>query len=83
MIKIVEVFKTQQFSRVPVYDDGIDNVVGILYLKDLIFFDASKETFEITKYMREPYFTFEFKLITELFSEMRDKSISTSCHCYR
>lgn len=73
--KIVEVFKTQQFSRIPVYDDGIDNVVGILYLKDLIFFDASKETFEMTKYMREPYFTFEFKLITELFSEMRDKSI--------
>lgn len=29
----------------------------------------------MTKYMREPYFTFEFKLITELFSEMRDKSI--------
>jgi len=76
--KIVEVFKTQQFSRVPVYDDGIDNVVGILYLKDLIFFDASKETFEITKYMREPYFTFEFKLITELFSEMRDKSIQVA-----
>lgn len=73
--KIVEVFKTQQFSRIPVYDDGIDNVVGILYLKDLIFFDASKETFEMTKYMRAPYFTFEFKLITELFSEMRDKSI--------
>lgn len=76
--KIVEVFKTQQFSRVPVYDDGIDNVVGILYLKDLIFFDASKETFEINKYMREPYFTFEFKLITELFSEMRDKSIQVA-----
>lgn len=76
--KIVEVFKTQQFSRVPVYDDGIDNVVGILYLKDLIFFDASKETFEIKKYMREPYFTFEFKLITELFSEMRDKSIQVA-----
>ncbi|SEA46323.1 HlyC/CorC family transporter [Trichococcus collinsii] len=76
--KIVEVFKTQQYSRIPVYDDGIDNVVGILYLKDLIFFDASKETFEITKYMREPYFTFEFKLITELFSEMRDKSIQVA-----
>jgi len=76
--KIVEVFKTQQFSRIPVYDDGIDNVVGILYLKDLIFFDASKETFEISKYMREPYFTFEFKLITELFSEMRDKSIQVA-----
>jgi putative hemolysin len=76
--KIVEVFKTQQYSRIPVYDDGIDNVVGILYLKDLIFFDASKETFEITKYIREPYFTFEFKLITELFSEMRDKSIQVA-----
>ncbi|WP_319469594.1 hemolysin family protein [uncultured Trichococcus sp.] len=76
--KIVEVFKNQQFSRIPVYEDGIDNVVGILYLKDLVFFDASKETFEMTKYMREPYFTFEFKLITELFSEMRDKSIQVA-----
>jgi len=76
--KIVELIKEQQFSRIPVYEDGIDNIVGILYLKDLIFFDASKETFEITKYMREPYFTFESKLITELFTEMRVKRIQMS-----
>lgn len=73
--KIMELFKKQKYSRIPVYEDNMDSIVGILYLKDLVFFDADNETFDITKYMREPYFTFEFKLITQLFGEMRDKRI--------
>jgi len=53
----------------------MDNVVGVLHLKDLFFFDAEDEVFNITKYMRAPYFTFEFKLITQLFKEMRNNRI--------
>lgn len=73
--KIIDVFKKQRFSRVPVYEERMDNIVGVLYLKDLFLFDASQETFDIAKYMKEPYFTFEFKLVSQLFSEMRDKRV--------
>lgn len=75
--KIVEVFKDKRFSRVPVFEGRMDNIVGILYLKDLFFYDAEadNEAFNVTSYMKEPYFTFEFKLITQLFNEMRNNRI--------
>ncbi len=72
---IIEVFKQKRFSRIPVYEDRMDNVVGVLYLKDLFFFDLEDEAFNVTRYMREPYFTFENKLIVQLFNEMRNNRI--------
>jgi len=73
--KIISTFREEQFSRIPVYQDNIDNIVGILYIKDLIFYEEGKETFDIKKYMREPYFTFEYKKNTELLEELREKRI--------
>ena len=61
-----------QFSRIPVYEDNIDNIVGILYAKDLILLnDEDKKNFDVKKLMREPYYTFEFKNIADLFTEMK------------
>lgn len=73
--EIIEVFKEERFSRLPVYKEGMDNIVGVLHLRDMFFLDADKESFDMASYMREPYFTFEFKLITQLFTEMRDNRI--------
>ncbi len=73
--EIINVFKRECFSRLPVYKDNIDNIVGVLYLKDMIFFDDDKDTFDIKSHMRDAYFTFELKLITQLFNEMKDKRI--------
>lgn len=73
--EITDIFKSEQFSRIPVYKDTTDNIVGVIYIKDLIFYDRSKEKFDINKYMREAYFTFEFKRTSELFEEMRAKRI--------
>ncbi len=72
--EIIEIFKKEQFSRIPVYEGTIDNIIGILNIKDLIFLDKN-DNFDINKYIRKPYFTYEFKLITELFSEMRSKRV--------
>ena len=69
--KIIETFKTEQFSRLPIYQDTTDNIVGILYIKDLIFKASENTVFEIQDYIREPYFTFEYKKTTELFQELR------------
>lgn len=73
--KIIETFKSEQFSRIPIYQETTDNIIGILYIKDLIFKSNENSVFDIHDYMREPYFTFEFKKITELFQELRAKHI--------
>lgn len=69
--EVINIIKTEQFSRIPVYNQNIDDVVGILNVKDLIIASQSKENFKISDYMREAYYTFEFKKITELFNEMK------------
>ena len=69
--EVLEVINAEQFSRIPVYNQNIDDVVGILNVKDLIMASQSRENFKVESYMREPYYTFEFKKIKELFNEMR------------
>lgn len=74
--EILETFKTERFSRVPVYDETPDNIIGLLNVKDLIFYNPSETAFRIEDYIREPYFTYEFKMTTELFAEMRAKRVA-------
>ncbi|MBB6624919.1 HlyC/CorC family transporter [Clostridium gasigenes] len=69
--EILDVIKKEQFSRIPVYDQTIDDIVGALYVKDLIIAGQNKENFKVIDYIRAPYYTFEFKKIKELFSEMK------------
>jgi putative hemolysin len=67
--EILGTFREEQFSRIPVYRDNIDNVIGILHIKNLAFVD--EENFDINEALRDPYFTYEYKRTTELFDEMR------------
>lgn len=71
--ELITIFKEEQFSRMPIFEDTVDNIVGILYIKDLIFFEDEKEEFSIEKHMRAPYFTYEFKSTVDLFADMRAK----------
>ncbi len=75
--EILNLFKEEQFSRIPVYEDTPDNVVGILTVKDLILFSyqGHESQFDIYQYLREPHFTYEFKPVTELLKEMRNKRL--------
>ncbi|PPV31161.1 HlyC/CorC family transporter [Clostridioides difficile] len=70
--EIIQVFKLEKLSRMPVYEETIDDIVGILNIKDIIFLsDEEIESFDIKNYMREPFFTYEFKKITQLLEEMK------------
>ncbi|WP_373826018.1 HlyC/CorC family transporter [Bacteroides heparinolyticus] len=71
--KVIEVYKEEQFSRLPVYDESIDNIVGILYIKDIVFSGANQENFDIASLMRQPHYTFEFKNIADLLKEMKKR----------
>lgn len=73
--ELVEIYDEFKFTRMPVYSESRDNVVGIVNLKDLFFYQGSKKDFSLTEIMREPYFTYEYKKISELFFEMKKESI--------
>ena len=73
--ELIAIFQEDKFTRLPVYENTTDNVVGILNMKDLLLY-KDKERFHIRDIMREPYFTYEHKNTAELFIEMRKSSIS-------
>ncbi len=73
--ELIAIFQEDKFTRLPVYEDTTDNVVGILNMKDLLLY-KDKEHFSIRDIMYEPYFTYEHKNTAELFMEMRKSSIS-------
>ena len=73
--EVIEIFKEDKFTRLPVYEETTDNVIGILNMKDLLLCE-DPNTFSIDEIMREPYFTFEHKNTADLFMEMRKSSIS-------
>ncbi|WP_042275842.1 HlyC/CorC family transporter [[Clostridium] dakarense] len=70
--EIIEMFKHEKLSRLPVYEDSIDDIIGILNIKDVIFLkDEEIKNFNVNNYIREPFFTYEFKKITQLLEEMK------------
>ncbi len=72
--ELIETFRVHRFTRVPVYEGTTDHVVGILNMKDLLI--TSREGFSLEKIMREPYYTYEAKNISDLLDEMRLNSLS-------
>ena len=68
--QLLEIYRKERYTRIPVYEDSIDNVIGIINVKDLLLLD-SKEDFRIRDYLREPLYTYEYKNASELMVEMR------------
>ena len=69
--EVMDVIKNERFSRIPVYNQTIDNIIGVLNIKDLATIENLRADFNVSKYIREPFYTFEFKKIVELFKEMK------------
>ena len=70
--EIIELFKSEKLSRLPVYQESIDDIVGILNIKYIFFLcDEEIQNFNIKNYVREAFFTYEFKKITQLLEEMK------------
>jgi gliding motility-associated protein GldE len=62
-------------SRIPVYEGNIDNIIGILYAKDLFQHMKDRETFDLRKAIRPAFFVPETKNLDDLFREMRAKKV--------
>ncbi len=70
--ELMTLFQEERFTRIPVYEENTDNVIGIVNMKDFILFDHDKEkNFSVRDYLREPLYTYEYKKTAELMLEMR------------
>lgn len=71
--EVMELFRENMYTRLPVYHDSTDNIVGIINIKDFLFV-KDPEKFEIKDIMREAYYTYEYKKTSDLMMEMRKSS---------
>lgn len=73
--ELLSLFTENKFARMPVYDETIDNIVGIINLKDFVFYNGDKNDFDLRELIRNAHVTYEYKNVSELFMEMRKDSI--------
>ncbi len=73
--ELINIFREDKFTRLPVYEDSKDNIIGIINMKDLLLYDRS-EAFNIRDILRKPHFTYEYKSISELLVEMRQSTFN-------
>ncbi|MFS4468776.1 gliding motility-associated protein GldE [Maribacter sp. 2210JD10-5] len=70
--EVLEEIKKNGYSRIPVFSENIDKVLGVLYVKDLLPY-LERKTFNWTKLIREPYFVPENKKLDDLLAEFQEK----------
>ena len=73
--ELMDIFKENKYTRIPVYEESGDNVIGIVNIKDLIFY-RTDEDFNIRDFLREAYYTYEYKKLSELMIEMKKDSVN-------
>lgn len=70
MDEIIATFMEEGYSRIPFYENDIDNVLGILHVKDLLPIIKEKDV-DIRKFLRKPIYSFEYQKSAYLFAQMR------------
>ena len=68
--EVLTIFKEHMYTRLPVYEEDEDNIIGLINIKDFILL-SGKEDFHIKDIMREAYYTYEYKKTADLMMEMR------------
>lgn len=71
--ELLSTFQESMFTRIPVYDGDPDHIIGLVNVKDFILV-KDKEKFQIKKILRDAYYTYEYKKISDLLMEIREKS---------
>ncbi len=68
--ELLTLFRESMYSRIPVYENEVDNMIGIVIVKDFLLVE-NKENFKIRDILREVYYTYEYKKTADLLLEMR------------
>lgn len=71
--KVLKIFRDSMYTRLPVYQDDKDNIIGIINIKDFIL--ANDEShFDVRNILRDAHYTYEFKKVADLLIEIREKT---------
>lgn len=74
---LLKVFRESMYTRIPVYEDDKDNVIGLVNIKDFILV-SDEAHFHIKSILREAHYTYEFKKTADLMMEMREKTTNVA-----
>lgn len=74
--EVIQLVREVAHSRYPVYSEDLDDVLGFLHIKDLAFVTlAEREQFDVTKYIKPPFFVYEHMKIQAVFDHMNRKKV--------
>lgn len=80
--ELLEVFKESLYTRIPVYQDDKDNMLGFINIKDFFLakseFQTGKGNFPLKPLIRDAYYTYEYKKTADLLLEMREKAMNVA-----
>lgn len=75
--QVLQVFRESMYTRLPVYQDDQDNIIGLINIKDFILAE-DQERFQVTDILRDAHYTYEFKRVADLLIEVREKTTSVT-----
>ena len=71
--EVMRVFKQEMYTRIPVYEDNQDNIIGLINVKDLLLI-PDRDSFRAKDYLRQAWYTYEYKKTADLLEEMRENA---------
>ena len=74
---VLEVFRESMYTRLPVYQEDKDNVIGLINVKDFIL-NADQNNFSVHSILREAHYTYEYKKSADLLLEMRETTMNVA-----
>lgn len=75
--QILNIFRESMYTRLPVYQEDKDNIIGLINIKDFIL-TKEESSFCVRDILRDAHYTYEFKKIADLMYEMREKTMNVS-----
>lgn len=72
---LIDIFREEKFTRIPIYKDTVDNIIGLVNMKDLLLY-RDFSNFKIEDILRKPYFTYENKPVSDLLLEMKNSTFN-------
>ena len=73
--KVMNVFRESMYTRLPVYQEEKDNIIGFINIKDFIL-TGNPENFLVKNILRDAHYTYEYKKVADLLYELREKTTS-------
>lgn len=76
--ELVDIFKSETYTRIPIYEDSKENIIGILNIKDLFFYREQLDIryFDLRSILRKPLFVYEYQKTSQIFAEMKTSADS-------